>query len=152
MTARQMLIAADHAGYILKEDVKRHLQKMGLAVVDAGTQSCDPVDYPDYGAPVARSVSSGDCDRGILICGSGIGMSIVANKFPNVRAALCLDEDMAIMSRLHNDSNILILAARKTDAATARGIVEIWLNTGFEGGRHIKRIEKIKEIEQLLKK
>ena len=150
MAPGTMIIGADHAGYLLKEDIKVFLIEKGMMVVDVGTVNCDAVDYPDYGSLAAQRVSSGEFDQGVLICGSGIGMSIVANKFPNIRAALCLDEDMAQMSRLHNDSNILVLAARKTDTAKARAICDIWLKTEFEGGRHKKRIDKIKDLEQKL--
>ncbi|MBN1664386.1 MAG: ribose 5-phosphate isomerase B [Deltaproteobacteria bacterium] len=147
MNTETIIIGTDHAGYQLKEDIKTFLIDKGMTVVDVGAPSGDSVDYPDYGALAARRISSGEINRGILICGSGIGMSIVANKFPRVRAALCLDEDMARLSRLHNDSNILVLAGRKTDASTARKIVDIWLVTEFEGGRHQKRIDKIKDLE-----
>lgn len=152
MTAGSMIIGADHAGYELKENLKAYLIEKSITVIDAGTESCDSVDYPDYGYRAARAVSTGQIERGILICGSGIGMSIVANKFPNVRAALCLDEDMARSSRMHNDSNMLVLAARKTDAAQARAILDVWLTTPFEGGRHMKRIDKIRDLEKILLK
>ncbi|MBN1381590.1 MAG: ribose 5-phosphate isomerase B [Deltaproteobacteria bacterium] len=152
MTTGKIIIGSDHAGYSLKQNIIYYLQDMGMTVADAGATSGDSVDYPDYGSLVAQSVSSGEFERGILICGSGIGMSIVANKFPNVRAALCLDEDMAEMSRLHNNSNILVLAGRKTDTATAKAITATWLKTEFEGGRHTKRIDKIKDLEHRLSK
>ena len=106
----QIIIGSDHAGFPLKEVVKQYLAEMGYDVTDAGTDSPANVDYPDFGAIVAQRVSAGEFDRGILVCGSGVGMSIVANKFPGVRAALCLDEETARMSRLHNDANILVLA------------------------------------------
>jgi len=115
--------------------------------VDVGTYSEDSVDYPDFAAMVARAISSGEFDRGILICGSGVGMSIVANKFPGVRAALCTDTDTARMSRMHNDANILVLAGRRTNIETAVAIVTVWLDTEFEGGRHQRRLDKIKNIE-----
>ena len=152
MTTGSMIIGSDHAGYQLKEDIKAFLSEKGISVVDVGTQGPGSIDYPDYGSRGAQGVSSGQFERGILICGSGIGMSIVANKFPHVRAALCLDEDMARLSRLHNDSNILVLAARKTDAAQAKAIVDVWLTTPFEGGRHTKRIDKIRDLERKLRK
>lgn len=147
MTER-IIIGSDHAGFPLKEKLKRVLAERGLQVVDAGTHSSDPVDYPDVAAQVAGQVSSGALERGVLVCGSGVGMSIVANRFPGVRGALCLDEDTARLSRMHNDSNVLILAGRKTDMETAKRIVTVWLDTAFEGGRHSRRLDKIIEIEQ----
>jgi ribose 5-phosphate isomerase B len=143
----KIIIGCDHAGFPLKEAVKIFLIDMGYAVTDVGTQSPESVDYPDFGVKVAERVSAGEFDRGILVCGSGVGMTIVANKFPRVRAILCLDEETARLSRLHNDSNILVLAGRRTDADTAKAIARLWLNTEFEGGRHQRRIDKIRELE-----
>jgi len=140
----KIIIGSDHAGFSLKEALKESFGGM----VDAGTYSEDSVDYPDFAARVARAISSGEFERGILICGSGVGMSIVANKFPGVRAALCTDTDTARMSRMHNDANILILAGRRTDVETATAIVKVWSNTEFEGGRHKRRLDKIKNIEE----
>jgi ribose 5-phosphate isomerase B len=150
MAEEKIIIGADHAGYPLKEFLIPFLRDKDMTVIDVGPSNCDSVDYPDYGSEAARRVSSGEFTQGILICGSGIGMSIVANKFPNVRAALCLDEDTARLSRLHNDSNILVLAARKTDSAQAMAICDVWLKTAFEGGRHIKRVDKIRDLEHTL--
>ena len=147
MAVEKIIIGADHAGYQLKEALKPFLHEMGVAVTDVGTDSDRPVDYPDFGTRVAEAVSTGVFRRGILICGSGVGMSITANRYPGVRAALCLDEETARMSRLHNDANILVLAGRKTDAGTARAITRVWLETPFEGGRHQKRLDKIREAE-----
>lgn len=143
----KIAIGADHAGFILKEYVKTFLGKMDIETTDAGTGSEDSVDYPDYGSEVARAVAAGKADRGILICGSGIGMSIVANKFPGIRAALCRDAETAVMSRKHNDSNILVLAGRHTGSGDAETIVRAWLDTDFEGGRHQRRLDKIRAIE-----
>lgn len=148
----KIIIGSDHAGYELKKTLIAFLVDRGLTVTDVGATSSESVDYPDFGNEAARRVSSGEFERGILICGTGIGMSIVANKWPNVRAALCLDEDMAKMSRLHNDSNVLVLAGRRTEPAKAKAIVDVWLETEFEGGRHIRRIEKIKTLEINLRK
>ncbi len=148
----QIIIGSDHAGFPLKEVVKQYLAEMGYAVTDAGTDSPANVDYPDFGAAVAQRISAGEFDRGILVCGAGVGMSIVANKFPGVRAALCLDEETARMSRLHNDANILVLAGRRTEEETAKSIVRLWLNTEFEGGRHQKRLDKIADIGKRLYK
>jgi len=152
MIMERILIGSDHAGYPLKEGLKPFLAEMGFAVTDIGTDSDRPADYPDFAAQVAEAVSSGFFPRGILICGSGIGMSITANRFPGVRAALCLDEETARLSRLHNDANILVLAGRKTDTKTARAITRVWLATPFEGGRHQKRLDKIRETEQKMGK
>jgi len=117
-------------------------------MVDIGAYSENSVDYPDLAARVARAISSGEFESGILICGTGVGMSIVANKFPGVRAALCTDTDTARMSRMHNDANVLVLAGRRTDVKTAVGIVRVWFSTEFEGGRHKKRLDKITNIEE----
>jgi ribose 5-phosphate isomerase B len=147
----KIVIAADHGGYSLKEALKPHLAKMGLVVTDMGTDSDQAVDYPDFGEKAAAAVSAGLFPRGILICGSGVGMSIVANRFPGVRAALCLDEETARLSRMHNDANILVLAGRKTDPETAMRIVRTWFTTPFEGGRHQRRLDKIRQVELKLK-
>lgn len=146
--SEEIAIASDHAGLELKEKIIKYIKRLDKRVCDHGTHNRDSVDYPDYGIPVAQGVSEGKNLRGILICGSGIGMSIVANKFPGVRAALCFDGFSAKVSRLHNDSNILVLGERVLDEKTALEIVRIWLTTGFEGGRHSRRIEKIREIEK----
>jgi ribose 5-phosphate isomerase B len=145
---RQLIIGSDHAGFALKEGVKSLLYQMNFDVTDVGTNSADVVDYPDYGCRVAERVSSGEFPAGILLCGAGVGMTIVANKFSRVRAALCLDEYTAEMSRRHNDANVLILAGRRTDAAAMEKIVKMWLSTEFEGGRHQRRLDKIREIEE----
>ena len=143
-------IGSDHAGFECKEEVKALLARLNIEVTDVGTTNGDAVDYPDYGFRVAERVSSGEFSSGILLCGSGVGMSIVANKLPRIRAALCLDEYTAEMSRRHNDANILILAGRRTDAGTMERIVKKWLETDFEGGRHQKRLDKIRELEEKL--
>ncbi len=145
---KKILIGADHAGFALKEAVKQYLSETSWEVSDAGTHADTPVDYPDFGSAVAGMVSSGQWGRGILICGSGVGMAIVANKFPGVRAALCLDEEMASLSRQHNDTNILVLAGRRTDEKQALAILNTWLTTPFAGGRHQRRIDKIRDWEQ----
>ena len=145
-----IIIGSDHAGFALKEALKGPLASAGCKAFDAGTHREESVDYPDYGVLAAEKVSSGRFERGILVCGSGVGMAIVANKFPGVRAALCLDEETARLSRQHNDSNVLVLAGRKTDPDTAGRIARVWLETPFEGGRHQKRLDKIRELEQRL--
>jgi len=150
MPVEKIIIGADHAGFALKETLKPCLARLDLALTDIGTETEDPVDYPDIGCRVAAGVSCGAFARGILICGSGVGMTIIANKYPRVRAALCMDEETAELSRRHNDTNILCLAGRKTDPEKAEKIIEIWLKTAFAGGRHNRRIEKIREIEKEL--
>ncbi|MCX8031290.1 MAG: ribose 5-phosphate isomerase B [Thermodesulfovibrionales bacterium] len=141
-------IACDHAGYLLKKEIIEILQQHGHEVIDLGTHSYESVDYPDYGEKVASLVSIGKAERGILICGTGIGMSIVANKFRNVRASLCNELFTAKMSRLHNDANILVLGSRVVGIDLAKEIVTTWLNTPFEGERHCIRLKKIFDIEK----
>jgi len=144
----RIALGADHAGYRLKEFVKKLLEEKGIEVVDVGTHSEERCHYPAYAAEVAKMVSRGEVDRGILICGSGIGMSIVANKFKGIRAALCHNIYSAKFSRLHNDSNVLCLGGRVTGEDLTREIVEVWLSTPFEGGRHLERLELIEKIER----
>ena len=141
-------IGSDHGGFDLKEKIKKFLTERKIEVEDLGTVKRESVDYPDYGIKVSKLVSEGKVERGILICGTGIGMSIVANKFPKVRAALCHDSYSARMSREHNDANVLILGGRVTGDELALEIVKIWLETSFSGGRHKSRLEKIEEIEK----
>ena len=143
----KIAIGSDHAGFGLKEDVLILLKRTAAEVIDCGTNTTASVDYPDFGEKVSRMVSAGDADRGILICGTGIGMSMVANKFPNVRAALCNDLFSAKMSRLHNDANVLVLGGRIIGKDLAAEIVRTWLDTAFEGERHMRRLQKIKKIE-----
>ena len=135
-------IGCDHAGFEVKEIVKEYLSKT-YSILDFGTNSNDSVDYPEYGHKVGNAVSTSEVDYGIVICGSGIGISIAANKIKNVRAALCASVEHAIMSRKHNDANILALGARMTKESTVLKIVDAWINTDFEGGRHQNRINKI---------
>jgi ribose 5-phosphate isomerase B len=142
-----LAVGADHGGVRLKRIVVRALERRGIPFVDLGTNDETSVDYPDFAAKVASGVANGDYDRGILICGTGIGMSIAANKFFGVRAALCHDTYTARMARLHNDANILVLGARVTGPGVAEEIVEVWLDTPFEGGRHTARVEKIHRQE-----
>ncbi len=144
----RIALASDHGGYRLKEFVKSLLQSLGHEVLDFGTHSEESVDYPEYAAKVARAVARGEVDRGILCCGTGIGMSIVANRFPNIRATLCHDEYTARMSRLHNDSNVLCMGGRVLSPDKAEAIVKIWLTEKFEGGRHARRLSKLEEIEK----
>jgi ribose 5-phosphate isomerase B len=141
-------IASDHAGYDMKEAVKKHLTAAGHEVVDFGTGSTESTDYPDYGAPAARAVASGDVDAGILLCGSGQGMSMVANKVHGIRAALAWSPEIARLSREHNDANVLVLPSRYVGADEALEIVDAWLGAGFDGGRHVPRVEKMMEVEE----
>ncbi|MCX6357667.1 MAG: ribose 5-phosphate isomerase B [Candidatus Aureabacteria bacterium] len=144
----KIAIASDHGGYELKESITRHLKLSGHEVADFGTSGTRSVDYPYYGAQAARAVARGECERGIVICKSGIGMSIVANKIRGVRAALCLDEEMAALSRRHNDANVLVLAGSRTSPQQGEGIVDLWLVTPCEGGRHGRRVAMIEDIEK----
>ena len=145
-------LGSDHGGFELKESLKELLQGRGADVVDCGTDNGNSVDYPDFGEKVAHKVSSGEVEKGILICGTGIGMSIVANKYPGVRAALVTDPFMAQMAKEHNNANILVLGGRVLDTETARKMVSIWLDTTFEGGRHQGRLDKITAMEHELYK
>ncbi|MCR4659594.1 MAG: ribose 5-phosphate isomerase B [Bacteroidales bacterium] len=138
-------IASDHAGYELKQKVIDHLQKRGLQAKDFGTHSDQSVDYPDYAHPVAQSVDGGEFPRAILICGSGNGMQMTANKYPNVRCALCWGRELAALARQHNNANILSLPARFITVDEALACVDAFLDTPFEGGRHQRRVEKIKK-------
>ena len=147
----RIAIGCDHAGVALKNEITPILEELNIELVDYGTKDEESVDYPDFGEKVSMAVSKEDVDRGILICGTGIGMSIVANKFPNVRAALCSEDYSAKMSRLHNNSNLLVLPGRMIDADTAKNIVKMWFQTDFEGGRHQRRLDKIKAIEEIVK-
>lgn len=137
-----IIIGSDHAAYDLKERIKTFIAEDGIDVVDMGTHSEDSVDYPEIGIKVASAVSSGKFERGILLCGSGIGMSMVANRFPGVRAALCSELFSAMMSRRHNNSNILVLGGRVIGEGLALEMVRAWLDTPFDGGRHQSRIEQ----------
>lgn len=144
----KFVIGSDHGGFATKQAVAEQLRSMGHDVDDFGVLNGEPSDYPDYGAKVAEAVSSGAADRGVLVCGTGIGMSIVANKFPGVRAALVTDTYMARMAAAHNNANVLVLGGRTTDPLSAREMVATWLETPFEGGRHQRRLDKIAEIEK----
>ncbi|HEX4129986.1 MAG TPA: ribose 5-phosphate isomerase B [Pirellulales bacterium] len=144
----RIALGSDHRGYPVKERLLELLRRLNQEVTDVGTHDCESVDYPDIGSIVAKMVSAGEVDRGILICGTGIGMCITANKFPGVRAAPCHDDLTAEMSRRHNDLNVLCLSADMLGERLIDRMVEIWLKTEFEGGRHARRVEKIAEIER----
>ena len=138
-----VILGSDHAGFALKEKLKDTLDRLGVPWEDAGTRSEDSVDYPDFGHRVAEAVASGRFSRGLLVCGTGIGVSITANRHAGVRAALVCTEEGARLSREHNDANVLALGGRTTDPALADRILETWLNTPFAGGRHGRRVAKI---------
>jgi len=138
-------LASDHAGYKFKQLIKNYLEKKGFVVIDHGTFSSDSVDYPDFIKLAAKDVSEHNSDLGIGVCGSGIGTSIVANKFKGVRAALVFDEEMAELSKRHNDANFLALGERLLDETKLTKILDVWLTTKFEGGRHERRVKKIED-------
>ncbi|MBS3957709.1 MAG: ribose 5-phosphate isomerase B [Clostridiales bacterium] len=140
-------IGSDHAGFELKERLESHLIQAGHEVVDVGTHSEQPVDYPVLAAKVGHAVASGDADRGVLVCGSGIGVAIAANKVSGVRAANVSDPEMARMSRLHNDANVVTMGSRTLGEDVARRIVDVFLSTEFEGGRHQRRVDAITALE-----
>ena len=144
----QIGLACDHAGFDLKEELKAFLKSLGVKAIDMGTFNEDSVDYPDFGVLVTEKVSRGELEKGILICGTGIGMSMVANKFPRIRAAVANDLYSSRCSREHNDANILIIGGRIVGKDLAKEIVKVWLETPFAGGRHKKRLEKIEALER----
>lgn len=144
----RIAVGSDHRGVNLRSKIVQLLTRLGQEVVDIGSYDDESVDYPDIAAVVARQVSNGEVDRGILVCGTGLGMSIAANKFPGVRAAPCHDDLTAEMSRRHNDLNVLCLSADMLGERLIDRMVEIWLNTEFEAGRHARRIKKIDDLEQ----
>jgi len=148
MDMEKIAIASDHAGREMKEDLKAFLEEAGVEVEDMGVHNDGSVDYPDYGIPVAERVSRGEIKRGILICGTGIGMSILANKFPGVRAALVNDVYTAKMAKEHNDANIIVIGGRVVGKGIAREIIRTWLEARFLGGRHKRRLDKITETEK----
>jgi len=143
----KIAIASDHRGVRVKEQILVHLAELGHEAIDHGPHSSESVDYPDFARLVAQDVSEGRVDRGILICGTGMGMCIAANKFPGVRAVTCHDDFTAEVSRRHNNANVMCLSADMLGDRLLARIVEIWLNTEFEGGRHGRRVDKISEIE-----
>lgn len=142
---KPIIIGSDHAAYELKEKIKNYLSNKGYPVEDAGTHGIDSVNYVDYGKKVAEAVSKGQFEKGILLCGTGLGMSMIANRFQNVRAARVSDLFSAKMSRLHNDANILVLGGRLIGDILAFELVQTWLDTPFEGGRHLERIQSMDE-------
>lgn len=144
----KIAIACDHGGLNLKREIKKYLEANGYEVKDFGTDTYDSCDYPDYALPAAEAVASGECERGILVCSTGIGVSIVANKVPGIRCAHCHDTYCAEFTRLHNDANMLALGEKVVGSGYAVKIAEVFLKTQFEGGRHSRRVNKISEIEK----
>ncbi len=144
---KKIALGADHGGFALKEAVKKHLDELGIAYEDFGTYSEESVDYPDMAVPPCEAVVNGECDKALLFCGTGVGISIAANKVKGIRACCCSDTFSAKYTRLHNDANVLCMGGRVVGAGLACELVDIFLNTEFEGGRHAKRIAKIAEIE-----
>ena len=145
---KKIALAADHAGYEEKEKIKRTLDELGVEYADMGTASTDSVDYPDYAAKVGEAVSKGDYEQGLLVCGSGTGMAIAANKIKGVRAAVAWNEDIARLAREHNDANVLALPARFMSDEEAAKVLKAWFAADFEGGRHAKRVDKIIDLEK----
>jgi ribose 5-phosphate isomerase B len=143
MSAQKIVIASDHAGFELKASLKQSLQDEGYEVLDLGAHSTESVDYPDFAAALAGAIRDGEAERGILICGTGIGISIAANRHPGIRAALCHDTTGARLSRQHNDANVLVLGARMVGAEVAKDCVATFFSTPFEGGRHSRRVEML---------
>lgn len=139
---------SDHAGFELKQALVAEARRLGHEVVDLGTDSTDRVDYPDFGAKVGRAVAGDPSSRGLLVCGSGIGIAMAANKVPGVRAAVVWDEESSRLSRLHNDANVVAIGARLVSPERAREMLKVWLETAFEGGRHQPRIEKMAELDR----
>ena len=146
--SEEILIASDHAGVDLKRKLEAELKKLGFAVRDLGTDSKESTDYPDYAHPLAREVSEGKAKRGVLLCGTGLGMSYVANRYPNVRAAVSWSPEVAELARMHNDANVLVLPARFVTEQDAVKILKTWLETPFEGGRHERRVVKIEHRDK----
>jgi ribose 5-phosphate isomerase B len=144
---RPLLIASDHAGFELKETLRQRLEAMGVPYEDLGTSGPDPVDYPDFARRVAEPVSRGEAERGLLVCGSGQGMAMAANRYRGVRAAVASDEETARLSREHNDANVLSLPGRNIDPDKAARVLKVWLETPFAGGRHAARVAKIEPPE-----
>jgi ribose 5-phosphate isomerase B len=144
----KVAIGADHAGFELKERVKRHLESKGYSVIDMGTTSLESTDYPQYAFHVAEAVRDGSADRGVLVCDTGNGIAIAANKVEGIRAALVVNTDHAVMSRRHNDANVLVLGAVLTPPGEENAILDAWLTAPFDGGRHARRVDQIRDYER----
>jgi ribose 5-phosphate isomerase B len=148
----KIALGSDHGGFQLKEEIRKYLEERGIAYQDYGTNSSESVDYPEFGMKVAEAVVTGECERGILCCGTGIGISISANKVPGIRCAVVTDTFSAQMSREHNNANVLALGERVVGVGLALKIVEVWLEAEFAGGRHGKRVNQIGDIEEKYKR
>lgn len=144
----KIALGSDHAGFVLKERLREILESKGHEVTDFGTDSPESTDYPDFAVEVGRSVTRGDSERGILVCSTGVGMSIAANKLPGIRAALAVSPEEVRLTRAHNDANVLTIGSKFTDEATAAELMDIFLTTEFDGGRHARRVGKIADLEQ----
>ncbi len=144
----RIAIGSDHAGFALKQQVAETLRRAGHEVTDKGTYNTESCDYPDFAAAVGRDVANGSVEKGVVICSTGVGISIAANKIDGVRAALAVNDDEVQLTRQHNDANVLAIGAKYTDAATADRFVKLFLETAFEGGRHQRRVDKITQLEQ----
>lgn len=149
MTPKKIALGSDHAGFEAKERAKQSLASLGAEVVDVGTTGSESVDYPDYGAAVGRAVARGEAERGVLICGSGIGIAIAANKIAGVRAAVCWNEETARLARQHNDANVLCIGARFIEPDLAARMIRAFLETDFEGGRHQQRVDKLTKLDEV---
>jgi ribose 5-phosphate isomerase B len=145
----KIALGSDHGGFTLKEEIKEHLKKTGDEIIDCGTDSCESVDYPSFGAAVGQALNEKKADLGIVICGTGIGISIAANKIKGIRAALCVNCYMARMAREHNNANVLALGARVVGSGLALDIVDVFLKSSFEGGRHARRVNMLTELENI---
>jgi len=145
--SERILIASDHAGFELKEKLEHALGELGYDVQDLGTDSAESTDYADYAHPLAQKVSAGEVQRGVLLCGTGLGMSYTANRYPHVRAAVAWNPDIAKLAREHNDSNVLVVPARFVSEELGIAILKTWLDTPFEGGRHARRVDKIEKTD-----
>ena len=143
----KIVVGSDHAAYELKEAIKEKLTKEGHEVIDVGCDSTESVDYPKYGHAVGRTVASGEAERGIAVCGSGIGISIACNKVPGIRAALCTSVEMAEMCRRHNNANVVCMGARMISQELAFDIIDKWMTTDFEGGKNLRRINEIEDLD-----
>ena len=139
-------MASDHAGFEMKQEIRKTLENEGHSVEDFGCYNTESCDYPDFAHKACRALLDGKSERGILICGTGLGMSYTANRYKGIRAALCMNTEMAEMARAHNDANVLVLGARLINVKTAKDILHVWMETPFDGGRHIRRIKKIDEF------
>jgi ribose 5-phosphate isomerase B len=148
MEIKKIVIGSDHAGFDEKERARHELEALGVEVEDKGTFSNESVDYPDYAAAVGRAIASGEAERGVLVCGSGIGVAIAANKIPGVRAAVCWNDETARLAREHNDANVICIGSRQVEPSVAAQMIRTFLETDFAGGRHARRVEKIKELEE----